>query len=145
MPYSFQETLDGLEEADDPNVANEAPLYVPYGALAPPFALHSALTAGSHYLWDRAEDWVPEAEPEPEPPLPSPRAAPNLGPTAIFEELGLSHLNTADDLNRARRKFMWENHPDRRGDISLEIAHQRVATANMLLDRALAHLARRKC
>jgi hypothetical protein len=95
----------------------------------------------SHSLWEFAAAWAPEADlPPPSPALPRPSARPQ----DIAEELALAALRTPADLARARRRFMWENHPDRRADLDGELANQRVATANMLLDRALAALRARK-
>ena len=91
----------------------------------------------SHSLWEFAAAWTPEADPPPpsaEPPRPSSRAQ------DIADELALAALRTPADVARARRRFMWNNHPDRRGDLDRALANQRVATANMLLDRALAAL-----
>ena len=94
--------------------------------------------------------WV-EAAGEP-PQVAPPRAGPSAprvepvaplsdDPDAIAAELGLSEAPTLADLSRARRRFMWANHPDRRPDAPRELANRRVAIANMLLDRAEAALA----
>lgn len=97
--------------------------------------------AASHSLWEFAAAWTPEADPPPpapEPPRPSAR------PQDIADEIALAGLRTPADIARARRRFMWDNHPDRRGDLDRALANQRVATANMLLDQALAALMKRK-
>ncbi len=62
----------------------------------------------------------------------------------IARELGLPDAATPDALQRARRRFMWRNHPDRRQDIPADLANRRVAIANMLVDRALAEFAGRR-
>ena len=62
-------------------------------------------------------------------------------PEAIALELGLDRALSATDLNRARRRFMWRNHPDRCDAGQRGLADRRVAVANMLIDRALAKLA----
>lgn len=55
---------------------------------------------------------------------------------AIAKELGvLSQMGPAE-LRRRRRKFMWENHPDRSPAQARDVANRRVAIANMLFDRA---------
>ena len=56
---------------------------------------------------------------------------------AIRRELQLATISTRAELQRARRRFMWANHPDRRTDLPRDLATRRVATANMLIDRAL--------
>ena len=77
------------------------------------------------------------AAPEPK------RPPPGDDVVTIARELGLREADTPEALHRARRKFMWQNHPDRRADISADLATRRVAIANMLVDRALAQFARR--
>jgi hypothetical protein len=62
-------------------------------------------------------------------------------PQTIAQELGLDRAANEEDLNRARRRFMWRNHPDRRGEAQRGLADRRVAVANMLIDRARAKLA----
>jgi hypothetical protein len=54
--------------------------------------------------------------------------------------LGLTSFSTSDEFHRARRRFMWRNHPDRRPEIPAALANRRVAIANMLIDRALKGL-----
>ena len=101
--------------------------------------------AGSHSLWEFAAAWTPEADPPPpraEPPVIVP-PRPSARPEDIGAELGLETIRTPIDVARTRRRFMWENHPDRRNDLDRDLANRRVAIANMLLDRALAFLARR--
>ncbi|HLH48121.1 MAG TPA: hypothetical protein VKV96_02165 [Roseiarcus sp.] len=63
-------------------------------------------------------------------------------PEAIALELGLDQTLSEDELNRARRRFMWRNHPDRCSEAQRPLADRRVAVANMLIDRARAKLAR---
>ena len=58
----------------------------------------------------------------------------------IRRELQLAMISTRAELQRARRRFMWANHPDRRADLPRDLATRRVATANMLIDRALREL-----
>jgi len=68
------------------------------------------------------------------PPLPSEDRA------DIARELALEALNSEAALQRARRRFMWANHPDRRPEWPRELATRRVALANMLIDKALRRL-----
>jgi hypothetical protein len=65
-------------------------------------------------------------------------------PEVIALELGLDRLSSEEELNRARRRFMWRNHPDRRNQAQRALADRRVAVANMLIDRARAALAARR-
>ena len=103
----------------------------------------SPAPAGHHLLWESAAAWTPEADP-PEPP-PEPASAPprpSAEPEDIAGELRLCTLKTLAEVAQARRRFMWENHPDRRADLDRDLANRRVAVANMLLDRVhwlLAH------
>jgi hypothetical protein len=98
--------------------------------------------AGAH-LWNHALAWVPESEePEPAPAKPSPPPSPPCPPPSvdlkdIGRELRLSETATVDELNRSRRRFCWENHPDRHPEWPDRVANRRVAIANMLIDRAL--------
>jgi hypothetical protein len=127
----------------------------PLMSAAPPLDSDPPSDDGVAYLWDHAVAWVPEPEfPEPieaaprEPPNPPPpppsRAAPSADVETIARELNLTEASTPDELNRVRRRFMWENHPDRYPDIPEGLANRRVAIANMLVDRALENLLRPK-
>jgi hypothetical protein len=61
-------------------------------------------------------------------------------PDAIRRELGLDRAFAQADLNRARRTFMWRNHPDRFSEAQRELATKRTSIANSLLDMAAASL-----
>jgi hypothetical protein len=63
---------------------------------------------------------------------------------SIARELGLAPNLTRAELNERRRRFLWNNHPDRRPDLSVGLANRRVAIANMLADRAEKALPRGK-
>jgi hypothetical protein len=65
-------------------------------------------------------------------------------PEAIAREIGLDQSLDEEELNRARRRFMWRNHPDRCAESQRALADRRVAIANMLIDRARARLAARR-
>ena len=88
-----------------------------------------------------AAAWTPEADPSPEPP-PAPR--PSALPEDVAAELELFALKSAGEIARARRRFMWANHPDRCAESDRDLANRRVAIANMLLDRMLALVLRRR-
>ncbi|AIJ90051.1 MULTISPECIES: J domain-containing protein [Brucella] len=62
-------------------------------------------------------------------------------PDAIRMELGLGPELKRADLQRCRRRFAAQNHPDRLPPQFREAAEQRMKTANALLDAAmlLAH------
>jgi hypothetical protein len=122
-------------------------------ALAPPLAFPglvlpvAAAPGGHHLLWEHAAPWTPEADPPPPTPEPPPAPktpAPSVRLDDIARELGLGQLRTGVDLDRARRRFMWDNHPDRRRDLDRDLANRRVALANMLLDRARLGLRKRR-
>ncbi len=138
MRHAFEAALD---EVEGRGAGTSPPVrVVPF---LPPMP---ELVAGSHSLWEFAAAWTPEADPPPPcpAPSPSPRARPSARPEDIAEELGLNGLRTPADVARTRRRFMWDNHPDRRADLDRELANRRVAIANMLLDRVLAWHARRR-
>jgi hypothetical protein len=95
-------------------------------------------TPGGGSSWDAALAWVEE--------LDGPAAIvearqPGADTAeAILDELGLNENLTYEELNQARRLYMWRNHPDRLGEAQRESATRRVAIANMLVDRAQARL-----
>lgn len=127
MPHPFDVELQALEAIDErPPTAhprnNRAWLI---NTASPP--------PGQHSLWDIACRWLPEAD------APSPKP-PSTKLEEIALELKLKTLSTPKDIARARRQFMWDNHPDRRRDLNCDVANRRVALANMLLDRAQRRL-----
>ena len=63
-------------------------------------------------------------------------------PEAIRRELALPKDADAAVLRRARRRFMWAHHPDRRPELPRDVANRRVAIANRLIDEALDALKR---
>jgi|SRR6185437_11102546 len=137
MRHAFEAALKAAERDDA--VAGGSAAAPPSLSFAGLVSTLGAAPAASHSLWEFAAVWTPEADPPaPEPPRPS------AGAEDIARELTLAALRTPADVARARRRFMWENHPDRRADIDRSLANQRVATANMLLDRALAMLRKRQ-
>ncbi|WP_158815853.1 hypothetical protein [Methylocapsa sp. S129] len=91
---------------------------------------------GSH--WDAALAWIGEQD-GPTAIVESRRPAGDTA-EAILDELGLSENLTYEELNQARRLYMWRNHPDRHDEAQRESATRRVAIANMLVDRAQARL-----
>jgi hypothetical protein len=112
----------------------------PFASFAAPFAHDAKGQYGPTEGWDQALDWI--AEPQEAAPAAAIARPPSDDPDSIAAELGLSSARTHDELNRARRRFMWNNHPDRRPDVPCELANRRVAIANMLVDRAQRALAR---
>jgi hypothetical protein len=95
-------------------------------------------TSGGGSSWDAALAWIEE--------LDGPAAIVEMRQPAadtaeaILDELGLNENLTYEELNQARRLYMWRNHPDRLGEAQRESATRRVAIANMLVDRAQARL-----
>lgn len=145
MRLSFDAILETLREPDDAQEA--AAVAAPY-AVAPvvavPLAGDAPPAPGESHLFEHAFAWVPEPDaPQPPPPAPPPvRAVEDL--ETIARELDLAPNASAEELHRARRRFMWENHPDRRPDLDPESASRRVGIANMLIDRALRRSAGRE-
>jgi hypothetical protein len=146
-PTSFGSVLAEVENRSGDPERLARPLGYPFAALDPP----TEAADGPTSAWDQALAWVEAAgEPpqvelgaaqaEPAAPRVEPAAPLSDDPDAIAAELGLSGAPTLADLNRARRRFMWANHPDRRPDAPRALANRRVAIANMLLDRAEAAL-----
>lgn len=59
-------------------------------------------------------------------------------PEQIARELDISNLRSATDLDRARRRFAFDNHPDRLAPHLRERAVERMSIANGLIDAAKA-------
>ena len=138
MRHAFEAALDQAEQT-----TAQEPAASPLVRFTPDL---SGSPQGHHLLWEAAAAWTPEADPPPPPPAPPPLApappSPSASPEAIARELDLLALKTPADVARARRRFMWENHPDRRADLDRDLANRRVAIANMLLDGAQARVVR---
>ena len=139
---TFARVLDEVERSEDSERrgADVAKLLgYPFATLAPPGEAAASEDRDPPELWDQALDWI--AEPQEAGDAPSAATPPSDDPDSIAAELGLTGALTHDELNRARRRFMWNNHPDRRPDVPRELANRRVAIANMLVDRAQRALA----
>jgi hypothetical protein len=151
-PTSFGSVLAEVESDSGDPERIARPLGYPFAAVDPPAEAADGQSTGA---WDQAFAWVegtrepprvetPRAEPPPAEPV-APRVEPIApftdDPEAIAAELALSAATTLAELKRARRRFMWANHPDRRPDAPRDLANRRVAIANMLIDRAEATLA----
>ena len=151
-PTSFGSVLAEVENGRDDPERVVRPLGYPFAAFDPPAETADGRSTSA---WDQAFAWVegagdsPRVEtlraepPEVEPiaPCVEPVAPFTDDPEAIAAELGLSAATTVAELKRARRRFMWANHPDRRPDAPHDLVNRRVAIANMLIDRAEAALA----
>jgi hypothetical protein len=87
--------------------------------------------------WEDASYLIAESE---EPLSDAPVSPMSESLDAIELELGLDHALSDEDIKRAKRRFMWRNHPDRRNEAQRSLADRRVAIANMLIDRARAEL-----
>ncbi|HZT48842.1 MAG TPA: hypothetical protein VFA64_12765 [Hyphomicrobiaceae bacterium] len=66
-----------------------------------------------------------------------PRAGPRSLEEAVAMELQLEDIREPADLERARRRFAFRNHPDRAGPLYRDEALRRMAVANALVDEAL--------
>jgi hypothetical protein len=132
------ETLDAFrrDDASDRGFAN------PLSTAAAPIPSNAADDPGVENLWDHAFAWALDRAPDatPEPPRTDLEVPSSDDPEEITAELGLASFSTRDELQRARRRFMWRNHPDRKPEIPAALANRRVAIANMLIDRALRKL-----
>jgi hypothetical protein len=140
MRHAFEAALDDFERAP----AGTPPPMRGFNDMVSTLSHTPNPVAGSHSLWENAAAWTPEADPPPPRPAPPPPPRPSARAEDIAAELSLSALRTSADVGRARRRFMWDNHPDRRGDLDRDLANRRVALANMLLDRVLAWHAKRR-
>ena len=129
---AFERVLDEVGRSDD------RPPWAPRGrAPESSFATFAApvdsglASGGPNPRWERALEWITEP-----PEFAAAPATLSDNPESIAAELGLTRAHTREQLKRARRRFMWENHPDRRLDAPRDLANRRVAIANMLIDRA---------
>ncbi len=131
---SLFETMLNEIESPDPEVS--APASRNPFATAPPFVW----TADAAPRSQRGYEDIPFAEPDP-----APHAAALADDIdSIRRELALPAEPTRAALDAARRRFMWVHHPDRWPEAMRDSATRRVAIANMLIDRALGDLLRRK-
>jgi hypothetical protein len=136
LESDFGRVLADVRRAGERDEERDARLANPAASAA--FPLGDSDTRGVETLQD-AFDWFVDQD------LAQPDERESLlseDPETIARELGLEHAKTEDDLNRARRRFMWRNHPDRRDEAQRGLADRRVAIANMLIDRAREKLAR---
>ena len=140
LRHAFDAALRRAERRDE---EAPAPISPNFANLAPPLPAASPAPVGCHSLWEAAAAWTPEADPPASPAPPPSPPPPSARAQDIAAELGLHRRMTMAEILRARRRFMWDNHPDRRQDLERDLANRRVAMANMLLDRALASLRER--
>lgn len=138
---TFEHLLSGLQRSrasPEPDPAAPETFANPLASAALPIG-DEAADPGVADLWDYAAAWAPDSEADEAPASP----APGDDVEAIAKELDLANASTRGEIHRARRRFMWKYHPDRRPDISADSAGRRVAVANMLVDRALEALSNR--
>ena len=135
---AFQRILADVRSARSHDDEDQGRLRDPAAGAAFPFVENEEVEAPS---WRDALDFFADAD-EPLPAEPEWPLSDN--PEAIARELGLDRSLSEDELHRARRRFMWRNHPDRCSEARRPLADRRVAVANMLIDRALARLAARR-
>jgi hypothetical protein len=149
MRHAFDAALEEVEHDEPEPEEFEEPPHRPFAASVSILAVAAAELArphsGVHSLWELAAAWTPEADPPPPAVEPEPAPAkPSARPEDIAHELDLAKLLTSIDVAQARRRFMWDNHPDRSKDLDRDLANRRVAIANMLLDRRLVTVVRRR-
>jgi len=138
---AFESVLDDCARPED--VIDQTEPHSPaaaFAAFAPPTDVGRQGGGESAGQWDQALDWIGDPE---EAPAVKPWVPLSDDAEAIAAELGLARNLTLQELKWARRRFMWDNHPDRRRDAAPEIANRRVAVANMLIDRAEVALRKR--
>lgn len=70
-----------------------------------------------------------------------PAALPSIDPQDIARELALDLLHSTDEIDRLRRQFAFQNHPDRVAAHIRSNAQTRMQTANQLMDEARSKLA----
>jgi hypothetical protein len=132
---AFNRVLAAIGRSGARDEESRARLLNPAAAAAFPFVESDMPNGGG---WDDALDGFAEQDEEPRE-----EDGPSLSdrPEAIALELGLDRVSSEEELNEARRRFMWRNHPDRCNQAQRGLADRRVAVANMLIDRARAELA----
>lgn len=135
---TFERVLDEVARSDGRPVRVRGSLGHPFATFAAPIDSGPSESLAPSERWDRALDWI--AEPREPAGAARPPAVPSDNPDSIAAELGLARVLTREQLKRTRRRFMWDNHPDRRPEIPRDLANRRVAIANMLIDRVEAAL-----
>jgi hypothetical protein len=138
---TFEHLLSGLQHASASPARDDAAPETfanPLAGAALPIG-DEAAAPGVADLWDHAAAWAPDSQGDEAPGSP----APSDDVEAIARELDLANASTREEILRARRRFMWKYHPDRRPDLSPESAGRCVAVANTLVDVALAALSKR--
>jgi len=126
---NFRAILEAVRIDDSPLAPPR--LCNPLANVAPPIAEEPPRAFGAPDHWMQAIDGSADLAG-----LPPSAAPPSDDAETISRELGLNGGLSAQALAGIRRRFMWANHPDRRLDISRDLANRRVAIANMLIDRA---------
>jgi hypothetical protein len=141
---AFQRALDEAgrkDRAPDDNGAGPTG-----GARVRGVAFGAPPGSGGKARFGLALDWTDEPIDRPAPPpQPPPReGAGDPGDTSaeIAMELGLGAPLTLGQLTSRWRNFVWRHHPDRQPLEARERANARVATANMLYDRARREFAK---
>lgn len=87
--------------------------------------------------WDIASDWTRDLA---EGTALEERPTHRCDPALIARELALGPEIGVEELKARRRAFMWQNHPDRGNLVEMDVATERVAVANMLIDAAIARV-----
>jgi hypothetical protein len=94
---------------------------------------------GNESPWDAALDWIRAEEALAGAALKDDldRPPPGCDESTVAAELGLTAELTRGDLQRIRRAFALQNHPDRLHPSRRDNATRRMTTANALIDKAI--------
>lgn len=138
-PDSFDAYLQAARAGEPSSDDISRKAFVNPFASTPAFIWTSYATSAVARHWEADFDETGEQESAAVPAAPP---LPRDDLETIVRELQLPTTATPEELQRARRRFMWLNHPDRRPEIPAALANRRVAIANMLIDRALSKTSR---
>ena len=125
----FAELLDDLMAAAAVAEPSDAAPSIPVDLLIDPQGVRRSMPAPATAEYFDALDILDEI-----------RAMPSVDPADIAGELSLSTLTDARDLDRIRREFAFQNHPDRVPDDRRDRAMLRMQVANQLIDEAKRRL-----
>ena len=138
----FDAVLDRLAEEAGENPAPESAEEAPFGGvkgLNTGFigaSIETPLAGGLGRLEDAYFDFTDDERAAPQPSWEEARFT-RLTPQEIAEDLRLSEASSVETLQRLRRQFARQNHPDMVDEEWREQATLRMKIANLLVDEAL--------
>jgi hypothetical protein len=142
----FDAVLDRLaEEAGEDLAPGSVDVEAPFGGvkgLNTGFigaSIETPLAGGLGRLEDAYFDFTDDERAPPQPSREEHRFA-RLTPQDVAEDLRLSDASSAETLQRLRREFARQNHPDMVGEEWRDQATLRMKIANLLIDEALKRL-----